>query len=80
MGGPFSFDAETAPAIVADHFKIIEVIEWDMPAARLPDTAAVELFLRGRGLSADEASRQAASWTTPLTVTKRGCLIWARWP
>jgi SAM-dependent methyltransferase len=79
-GEPFSFDAETAPAIVADHFKIIEVIEWDMPAARLPDTAAVELFLRGRGLSADEASRQAASWTTPLTVTKRGCLIWARWP
>jgi hypothetical protein len=56
------------------------LIEWDMPAVRLPDAAAVELFLRGRGLSADEASRHAGSWTTPLTVTKRGCLIWARRP
>jgi SAM-dependent methyltransferase len=79
-GEPFSFDAETAPASVAEHFKIIELIEWDVPAVRLPDAAAVELFLRGRGLSADEASRQADSWTVPLTVTKRGCLIWARRP
>jgi SAM-dependent methyltransferase len=79
-GEPFSFDAETATASVAHHFKIIEVIKWDLPAVRLPDAAAVELFLRGRGLGADEASRQAASWTTPLTVTKRGCLIWARRP
>jgi SAM-dependent methyltransferase len=79
-GEPFSFDAETAPASVAHHFKIIEVVEWDLPAVRLPDAAAVKLFLRGRGLDADEASRQATSWTTPLTVTKRGCLIWARRP
>jgi SAM-dependent methyltransferase len=79
-GEPFSFDAETAPASVAEHFSITEVVAWDRPAVRLPDTAAVELFLRGRGLSADEASRQAGSWTTPLTVTKRGCLIWARRP
>ena len=77
-GKPFSFDAETAPAVVADHFAITEVINWDMPAIRLPDTAAVELFLRGRGLSQDLASRQADQWSTPMTVTKRGCLIWAR--
>jgi SAM-dependent methyltransferase len=79
-GKPFSFDAETAAAIVADHFTITEVIKWDMPTVRLPDTAAVALFLRGRGLSADQASRQAPRWTTPMTVTKRGCLIWARRP
>ena len=77
-GKPFSFDAETAAAIVAHHFTITEVIKWDAPAVRLPDTAAVALFLRGRGLSADEASRQAPRWNTPMTVTKRGCLIWAR--
>jgi SAM-dependent methyltransferase len=77
-GQPFSFDAETAPSIVADHFEITAVVTWDMPAVRLPDTAAVALFLRGRGLSADDAFRQAGSWSTPLTVTKRGCLIWAR--
>jgi SAM-dependent methyltransferase len=77
-GEPFSFDAESAAAIVADHFTITEMIKWDTPAVRLPDTAAVALFLRGRGLSADEAAQQAPRWTTPMTVTKRGCLIWAR--
>jgi SAM-dependent methyltransferase len=77
-GKPFSFDAESASAIVADHFIITEVITWDTAAVRLPDSAAVALFLRGRGLSADEASRDASRWKTPMTVTKRGCLIWAR--
>jgi hypothetical protein len=77
-GKPFTFDAETATAVVADHFAITEVINWDMHAVRLPDAAAVALFLRGRGLSEDEASRQAGRWNTPMTVTKRGCLIWAR--
>jgi SAM-dependent methyltransferase len=77
-GEPFSFDAETAPEIISEHFKITEVINWDTPAVHLPDRAAVALFLRGRGLSAEEASRQAHRWNTPLTVTKRGCLIWAR--
>jgi SAM-dependent methyltransferase len=77
-GEPFSFDAESAPAIVADHFAITEVINWDTPAVRLPNTTAVALFLRGRGLSADKASRHADSWNTPVIVTKRGCLIWAR--
>jgi SAM-dependent methyltransferase len=77
-GQPFSFDSETAPDIVANYFQIIEVVEWDTPAVRLPDAAAVTLFLRGRGLSAEEASKHARRWRTPLTVTKRGSLIWAR--
>jgi SAM-dependent methyltransferase len=77
-GEPFSFDAETAPEIISDHFTITEVITWDTPAVRLPDSAAVAQFLRGRGLSTDEASLQAGRWYVPLTVTKRGCLIWAR--
>jgi 2-polyprenyl-3-methyl-5-hydroxy-6-metoxy-1,4-benzoquinol methylase len=37
-------------------------------------------LLRGRGLSRQEASVQADRSNTPLTVTKRGCLIWARRP
>jgi SAM-dependent methyltransferase len=77
-GEPLSFDAETAPEIISDHFTITEVVTWDAPAVRLPDGAAVALFLRGRGLSADEASLQAGRWKVPLSVTKRGCLIWAR--
>ena len=79
-GEPFSFDAETAPEIISKHFKISEVINWNTPTVRLPDRAAVALFLRGRGLSAEEASQQSHRWDTPLTVTKRGCLIWARRP
>jgi SAM-dependent methyltransferase len=79
-GEPFSFDAETAPEIISEHFKITEVINWDTATVRLPDRAAVALFLRGRGLSAEEASLQSDRWNTPLTVTKRGCLIWARRP
>lgn len=39
-GEPFSFDAETAPEIISDHFTITEVITWDTPAVRLPDRAA----------------------------------------
>jgi SAM-dependent methyltransferase len=77
-GEPFSFDAETAPEIISDHFTITEVITWDTPAVRLHDRAAVALFLRGRGLSADEASLQAGRRNVPMTVTKRGLLIWAR--
>ena len=34
-GEPFSFDAETAPEIISDHFTITEVITWDTPAVRL---------------------------------------------
>ena len=44
---------------MADHFKITEVIRWDLPAMRLPDTAAVALFLRGRGLSDEQAFQHA---------------------
>jgi SAM-dependent methyltransferase len=76
-GEPFSFDAETAAAIIADHFTITEVIRWDTPAVRLPDASAVALFLPGRGMSADDSVRHAPGWQTPMTVTKRGCLIWA---
>src|SRR5688572_31983278 len=50
-GESFSFDAETAPEIISEHFKITEVITWDRPAVHLADKAAVALFLRGRGLS-----------------------------
>ena len=79
-GEPFSFDAETASEIISEHFQIIQVIKWDTPAVRLPYQAAVALFLRGRGQSAEEASLESHRWNTPMTVTKRGCLIWARRP
>jgi SAM-dependent methyltransferase len=77
-GEPFSFDAETAVDIVAEQFPITEVLRWDTAAVRLPDVAAVRLFLRGRGLSEATAASEAARRRCPLSVTKRGCLIWAQ--
>ena len=67
-GESFSFEAETAPEIISEHFKITEVITWDTPAVHLPDRAAVALFLRGRRLSRQEASVQADRSNTPLTA------------
>ncbi|MGH3934359.1 MAG: class I SAM-dependent methyltransferase, partial [Pseudonocardiaceae bacterium] len=76
-GRAFSFDAETAPTMVADVFDVLDVQHWDSPMITLPDRAAVELFLRGRGLPQCRAQQSAGRFTTPLTVTKRGVLIWA---
>jgi SAM-dependent methyltransferase len=77
-GEPFSFDAETAADMVAEQFSITEVLRWDTAAIRLVDPAAIQLFLRGRGLSESAAAKEAVRRRCPLTVTKRGCLIWAR--
>ena len=77
-GEPFSFDAETAADMVAEQFSITEVLRWDTAAIRLVDAAAIQLFLRGRGLSESAAAKEAVRRRCLLTVTKRGCLIWAR--
>ena len=77
---PTPFDAEEAPAIVADVFGSgrVAVDAWDGPFTVLPDRDAVATFLRGRGISAARAVEVAAAVATPFTVTKRGVLIWAR--
>ena len=64
--------------MVAEQFSITEVLRWDTAAVRLADAAAIRLFLRGRGLSESAAVKEAVRRPGPLTVTKRGCLIWAR--
>jgi SAM-dependent methyltransferase len=71
-----SFDAEEAPAIVASVFgpDAVEVEPWDGPFVVLPDRAAVAAYARHHRLPADIDGRVA----TPLTLTKRGCLVWAR--
>lgn len=76
-GRPFSFDAETAPTLVAEVFEVMDVQYWDAPLVQMPDVAAIAQFLRGRGLSPQQAQRQAQQLQTPLQVTKRGALIWA---
>jgi hypothetical protein len=64
--------------MVAEQFSINEVLRWDTAAIALADAAAIRLFLRGRGLSEAAAAKEAVRRRCPLTVTKRGCLIWAR--
>jgi SAM-dependent methyltransferase len=68
-----TFDAEEAPELVAAVFgqQAVEVVSWDGPILRLPDQEALRRYLRTHYLAASVADRV----TTPLTVTKRGCLV-----
>lgn len=76
-GQAFAFDAESAVESVAGVFQVTDVQRWDAAMVHLPDRAAVALFLRGRGLSWEDADEAAERCPAPLDVTKRGVLIWA---
>jgi SAM-dependent methyltransferase len=77
-GQALSFDAENGPGQVATVFGDVEVVAWDEPLVLLGGPADIALFLRGRGLTDGEARAAAKRFETPLTVTKRGMLTWAR--
>jgi SAM-dependent methyltransferase len=74
---PSSFDSEFAPDLVAEVFGEVAMDRWDMPAVALPDVEAVALYLRGRRMTDEEAADLAKSVDVPLTLTKRGALVWA---
>jgi len=76
--GPVSFDAEIAPDMVGRHFEEVGVHAWDAPLVHLPDQAAVRDYLVGRLMPRDKAEQAAAQVATPLDVTKRGVLVFAR--
>ena len=59
-------------------FDIQEVVSWDAKLVTLPDRRAARLFLRGRGLSEEAAAECAVELSMPVTITKRGSLVWAR--
>jgi len=75
---PGSFEAENGAELVSAYFENLEVERWDVPAMRLPDAEALALYLRGRGLSAAEIAAALPAIPTPLTLTKRGLLVYAR--
>lgn len=77
-GASSTFDAENAVEIVGRVFDVVDVERWDAPLISLPDAPAVAMFLRGRGLNAEMANASAAGYHPPMTVTKRGVLVWAR--
>ena len=73
---PMTFDAENGPGIVGEIFQDVEVEGWDGPFVHLPDPHALTLFLYGHGLVKAKAESAATHVSTPLTLTKRGALIW----
>ena len=77
-GQPLSFDAENGPALLRQVFDECEIEHWDAPLVHLPDREALGLYLRGRGLSEHRARTAADTIPTPLTLTKRGMIGFAR--
>lgn len=77
-GVPSTFDSENAPGIVGSIFPDIEIDAWDGPYVHLPDREALALYLQGRRLSPSAAERALEAIDTPLTLTKRGAIIYAR--
>ncbi|MGN6578318.1 MAG: class I SAM-dependent methyltransferase [Nocardioides sp.] len=77
-GSRSTFDAEDAAKVISQVFDVLEVERWDAPAVSLHDGAAIETFLRGRGLSTRAAGEAATEFDPPMMVTKRGALVWAR--
>ena len=67
------FDAEEAEAIVEGIFGIAQGDWWDGPYVRLDDADALATYVRGHLLRAD----QLHDVTAPLTLTKRGVVVWA---
>jgi SAM-dependent methyltransferase len=73
---PSTFDAEIAPDLVSEFFVEVEVERWDAPLIHLPDHDAVVTYLIGRGLDQQECGEVAQKLGYPLSLTKRGCLIY----
>jgi SAM-dependent methyltransferase len=73
-----TFHSELAPGLLADHFAEVEVEAWDARLLELPTHDAVRDYLIGKGVEPARAQAEAASATVPLSVTKRGALVFGR--
>jgi SAM-dependent methyltransferase len=78
--GPLTFDAELAPELLSELFTEVEVERWDAPLLELTDTVAVRDYLLGKGVGREASERAAAAARVPISVTKRGALVFARKP
>lgn len=75
---PDTFDAEIGPALIGEVFGDVEVDAWDGPYLQLPDPAALRRYLIGRGIDPRLAATRAEGRSFPLTITKRGALLFGR--
>jgi SAM-dependent methyltransferase len=76
-----TFDGEDAEAIVASAFSgpgdRVEVRPWDEPMHTLATTEHAAAFLRSQLMTEADAARAAAGLALPLTLTMRGCFVYA---
>jgi SAM-dependent methyltransferase len=75
---PLTFDAELAPDLLRELFEEPEMKRWDAPLIELPTARAVRDYLIGKQVAPDRAQAVAAATELPLSVTKRGALLFAR--
>ena len=75
---PLTFDAELAPDLLRELFQEPEVIRWDAPLVELPTARAVCDYLVGKQVAPNRARAVASATELPLSVTKRGALLFAR--
>jgi len=75
---PLTFDAELAPGFLGELFEELEVERWDAPLIELPTARAVRDYLIGKQVAPDRAQAVAAATEPPLSITKRGALLFAR--
>jgi SAM-dependent methyltransferase len=76
-----TFDGEGSPSIVAivfnDPHDQLEVAGWDAPMHTLPDVVSAAAFLRTMGMSEEGASLAVSQLVLPMTLTMRGCFVYA---
>lgn len=76
-----TFDGEDAEAIVASVFRepgdTVEVQRWDGYQHILSSVTHAAAFLRVLGLSDSKAAATASSLDLPMTLTMRGCFVYA---
>jgi ubiquinone/menaquinone biosynthesis C-methylase UbiE len=80
-GAAYTFDGEDAAAIVGAVFRApgdsVETDPWDGPLVTLASVSDATAHLRVHGLSPADAAAAAATLELPLTLTKRGCVVYA---
>jgi SAM-dependent methyltransferase len=80
-GARSTFDGEDAAAIVASVFGApgdqVEVERWDGHLNTLSTVVHVAGFLRIHGMSDAEAAAAASTLDLPVTLTMRGCIVYA---
>ena len=74
-----TFDAELGPEMLAELFADVEVERWEpLPLVDLPTQDAVRGYLVGKGVAPRSAAGRAEVTDVPLSVTKRGALMFGR--